>query len=157
MIMHRSAELDERGLEAPPQELPEPAPPLAARGPSPDAPEAAPRTRVQLVRSMAEHRVRQAIWLVVGAVDAVVGLDFVFRLIEASNTGVAHLIFVAGSWLAGPFDGIFARVPRIAGLTLRWSDLLVLLLATVIGWQVVKVAGLSGGGRRQQIIERVVV
>jgi uncharacterized membrane protein YtjA (UPF0391 family) len=110
-----------------------------------------------MARSLAEYRVRQAIWLVVAVVDAVVGLDFVFRLVAASNTGLAHLVFVWGSWIAGPFDGIFASVPTISGLTLRWSDLLVIVLATAAGRLVVRAAGLSGRGRRQQVVERVLV
>jgi hypothetical protein len=108
------------------------------------------------VRSIAEYRIRQAIWFAVGLIDAIVGLDFLFRLVAASDTGVAHLIFVSGSWLASPFDGIFASVPRISNLTLRWSDLLVIVLATMVGWIVVRIAGLSGSGRRQQVVERVV-
>jgi hypothetical protein len=114
------------------------------------------RTRVQLVRSLAGFRVKQLIWLVVGLVDAVAGLDFLFRLIAAGNTGLAHLIFVAGSWLSGPFDGIFAAAARIPGLTLRWSDLLVIGIATILGWTVVRLAGLSGAGRRQRVVDRLV-
>ena len=159
MIMQRSRELDEQEREQSqlPQEQPETVPPLASRRPLPASPSAPPRTRVQLVRSVAEHRIRQMLWLIVGVIDAIVGLDFLFRLIGASGTGVAHLIFVAGSWLAAPFDGIFASVPRISGVTLRWSDLLVIVLATVVGWQVVRVAGRSASGRRQRIIERAAI
>ncbi|MGO8686079.1 MAG: hypothetical protein ACLQT7_02675 [Candidatus Dormibacteria bacterium] len=124
--------------------------------PAPEGGGARRRIRVQLVRSMAEFRVKQLIWLVVGLVDAVMGFDFLFRLIAASNTGFAHLIFVAGSWLSGPFDGIFANAPPIPGLTLRWSDLLVIAIATILGWLVVRLAGLSGVGRRQRVVERPV-
>jgi len=124
--------------------------------PAPEGIDAPGRTRVQLVRSIAEFRVKQLIWLVVGLADAVVGLDFLFRLIAAGNTGFAHLIFVAGSWLSAPFDGIFASVPRIPGLTLRWSDLLVIAIATILGLTVVRLAGLSGVGRRQRVVDRLV-
>jgi hypothetical protein len=159
MIMQRSRELGEQKQEtlpqAPPQAQPTPVQPFAGNRPVQESP-TRERTRVQLVTSIAEYRVRQVIWLLVAVIDAIVGLDFVFRLVAASDTGVAHLIFVSGSWLAGPFDGIFASVPRISGLTLRWSDLLVIVLASVAGWGVVRVAGLSGRGRRQRIVERVV-
>ena len=153
--MQRAPEMSEGEQEAP-APPPEPRTPGAPRWTAQEGPAAPQRTRVQLVRSVAEHRLKQVIWLVVGVVDAVVSLDFLFRLIAASNTGVAHLVFIAGSWLAGPFDGIFASVPRISGLTLRWSDPLVVAFATIVGWQVVRVARLSGSGRRQRVIERVV-
>ena len=74
------------------------------------------------------------IWVIVGILDAIVGLDFVFRLIAARDTGFAHVILVAGSTLASPFNGIFAGVPRFSNLTLQWSDLLVFLLAIAGGW-----------------------
>ena len=41
-----------------------------------------------------------------------------FRLIAARDTGFAHVIMVAGSTLASPFNGIFASVPRFSNLTL---------------------------------------
>ncbi|MGO8686581.1 MAG: hypothetical protein ACLQT7_05245 [Candidatus Dormibacteria bacterium] len=154
--MQRAPEIDEGEQEAP-AAAPQPRAPGALRGTAPEGAAAPRRAHVQLVRSVAEHRLKQVIWLVVGVIDAVVGLDFVFRIIAASNSGVAHLIFIAGSWLSGPFDGIFASVPRISGLTLRWSDLLVAVLATAVGSQVVRVAGLSGSGRRQRVVERVLV
>jgi hypothetical protein len=149
--MQGSREIEEGEQEALPQEQPMPAQPVAGRQPMLESPTTG-RTRVQLVTSIARYRVRQVIWLLVAVIDAIVGLDFLFRLVAASNTGVAHLIFISGSWLAGPFDGIFASVPRISGLTLRWSDLLVLVLASVVGWEVVRVAGLSGRGRRQRVV-----
>ena len=77
----------------------------------------------------AGHLFIRLVWLVVGVIDAIVGLDFVFRLIVARDTGFAHVIMVAGSTLASPFNGIFASVPRFSNLTLQWSDLLVFLLA----------------------------
>ncbi len=166
MIMQGSREMrgttDKEGEPAP-ERLESPAP-AAVRQPARETQQpvrevqgAPQRTRILLARTMAEQRIRQGIYLLVGLIDAVVGLDFLFRLIAAANTGFAHLIFVAGSWLSGPFDGIFASVPRISGLTLRWSDLLVMVLATIIGWQVVRVFGLSGSGRRQRVVERVLV
>jgi hypothetical protein len=82
----------------------------------------------------AGHLFIRLVWLIVGVIDAIVGLDFVFRLIAARDTGFAHVIMVAGSTLASPFNGIFASVPRFSNLTLQWSDLLVLLLAIVGGW-----------------------
>jgi hypothetical protein len=72
MIMQRSRELDEQEVRPLPHEQPEPDPAPAARQPLPGSPVVIPRTRVQLVRSMAEDRVRQAIWLTVGVIDAIV-------------------------------------------------------------------------------------
>ncbi len=150
----------QRAPAAEPEEQPAPAPAEPYRSPTgrrvvteqPETPPAVPRTRVQFVWPIGRYRVRQAIRLMVGIIDAIVGLDFVFRLIGAAGTGFAHGIMVAGSWLASPFNGIFASVPRIAHLSLTWSDLLVLVLATVIGEIVVRMAGLAGAAARGRVI-----
>ena len=76
------------------------------------------------------------------------GLNFVFRLIAARDTGFAHVITVAGSTLASPFNGIFASVPRFSNLTLQWSDLLVFLLAIFAGWVLSGIVSLAMRGSR---------
>jgi hypothetical protein len=96
----------------------------------------------------AGHLFIRLVWLVVGVIDAIVGLDFVFRLIAARDTGFAHVIMVAGSTLASPFDGIFASVPRFSNLTLQWSDLLVFLLAIAGGWVLTGLVALAMRGSR---------
>jgi hypothetical protein len=152
--------ITQRAPAAEPEAQPAPAPAepyrsLTARRvvtEQPETPLAVPRTRVQFVWSIGRYRARQAIRLMVGIIDAIVGLDFVFRLIGAADTGFAHGIMVAGSWLASPFSGIFASVPRIAHVSLTWSDLLVLVLATVIGEVVVRMAGLAGAAARGRVI-----
>jgi hypothetical protein len=91
----------------------------------------------------AGHLLIRLIWLIVGVIAAIVGLDFVFRLVAARDTGFAHVIMVAGSTLASPFNGIFASVPRFSKLTLQWSDLLVLLLAIAAGWVLTRLVSLA--------------
>jgi len=96
----------------------------------------------------AGHLLIRLIWLIVGVIDAIVGLNFVFRLIAARDTGFAHVIMVAGSTLASPFNGIFASVPRFSNLTLQWSDLLVFLLAIFAGWVLSGIVSLAMRGSR---------
>ena len=114
MIMQRAPEIDERGAgrdgDGADDQLTERRVPCAATAPEGACrPAARPRAAGQ-VRGRAPASC-SVIWLVVGVIDAVVGLDFVFRLIAASDSGVAHVILMAGSsWLSGPFDGIFASV-----------------------------------------------
>ena len=93
---------------------------------------------VWLAAARASARV---VWAVVGIVDAVLLLDFVFRLIAASDDGFAHAVFSFGSTVAAPFDGIFANVGRIAGYAFRWSDLVVVLICTLAGFIVTRVLG----------------
>lgn len=111
-----------------------------------------PRTRVRVSTSMAVSQVRRLIWLIVAVIDAIVTMDFVFRLIGASDAGFAHAMMVSGATLSGPFQGIFASVPRISGLTLRWSDGVVFLLAIIAGWALTWLTGVSGRGSHRQVV-----
>ena len=75
----------------------------------------------------------RVVWAVVGIVNLIVVLDFVFRLIGARDEGFVHSVFSFSSTLASPFDGIFASVARLGGYALKWSDLVVVFLCTLAG------------------------
>jgi len=98
--------------------------------------EAAPATRrpATSVLPAANRAIARVVWAVVGIVDAILVLDFVFRLIGAKDEGFAHAVFSFGSTLASPFDGIFANVGPLGGYVLRWSDLVVVFLCTLAGF-----------------------
>jgi hypothetical protein len=85
----------------------------------------------------------RVVWAIVGIVNLLVMLDFVFRLIGARDEGFAHAVFAFGSTLASPFDGIFANVARLGGYALRWSDLVVIVLCTVAGLIVTRTLALA--------------
>jgi hypothetical protein len=90
----------------------------------------------------------RVIWAVVGIVNLLVLLDFVFRLIGARDEGFAHAVFSFGSTLASPFDGIFANVGRLGGYALRWSDLVVVFLCTLAGFIVTRALAFARTRRR---------
>jgi hypothetical protein len=86
----------------------------------------------------------KVVWAVVGIVNVILLLDFVFRLIAARDDGFAHAVLSFGSTVAGPFDGIFASVGRIAGYAFRWSDLVAVLICTLAGFIVTRMLGRAG-------------
>jgi hypothetical protein len=86
------------------------------------------------VLPIANRAFMRVLWAVVGIVDAILLLDFVFRLIGAKDEGFSHAVFSFGSTLASPFDGIFANVGALGGYVLRWSDLVVVFLCTLAGF-----------------------
>jgi hypothetical protein len=86
----------------------------------------------------------KVVWAVVGIVNVVLLLDFVFRLIAARDDGFAHAVLSFGSTVAGPFDGIFASVGRIAGYAFRWADLVVVLIVTLAALIVTRMLGRAG-------------
>ena len=86
----------------------------------------------------------KVVWVVVGIVNVVLLLDFVFRLIAAKDDGFAHAVLSFGSTVAGPFDSIFASVGRIAGYAFRWADLVVVLIVTLAALIVTRMLGRAG-------------
>ncbi len=96
---------------------------------------AAPATTVQTSRvsaSPAGNRLAQLVWLIVGVVDAILALHFIFRALGANNTGFAHYIFRLGGWLHAPFVGIFNTTTAHNGLSVvRWDDILAVAVYTI--------------------------
>ena len=123
-----------------------------AEGP-PAAPAMGPGSRrisfARIVPAVA-GRLAQLVWVIVGVVDAILVLDFAFRLIGARDTGFVHGVYTVGSTLASPFSGIFANVPRLGGYTLTWSDGVAVLLCTIAGWAIVRLIRIAGGPRHRR-------
>jgi hypothetical protein len=76
-------------------------------------------------------RLVQLVWTAAFLLDAILVLDFVFRLIGSVNIGFVHATYVVGSTVAGPFVGIFAQLGHPGGLVLTWSDAVALVLYTI--------------------------
>ncbi len=84
------------------------------------------------------YRIIQLVWLIVGVVDLILALDFVFRAVGANNTGFAHDIYRIAGRLAAPFDGIFNFAATKGTPVLRWSDVLAVVIYTAAAWIVVR-------------------
>lgn len=90
----------------------------------------------------------RVVWAIVGIVNLLAMLDFVFRLIGARDEGFAHAAFAFSSTLASPFDGIFASVGRLGGYAFKWSDLVVVFLCTLAGFVVTRTLALAPTRKR---------
>jgi hypothetical protein len=119
-------------------------------GAGPTAPVAASRRRFTPGRAVSTmtNTLASLVWLAVGIVDTILVLDFVFRLIGANDEGFVHGVYVVGSTLASPFNGIFASVAHQFPYTFTWSDLVALVLCTMAGWLVVRLIRAAGPRRR---------
>lgn len=83
-------------------------------------------------------RLVQLVWLIVGVVDAILALHFIFRAVGANNTGFAHYIYRLGSSLAAPFEGIFTNTVAKGTTVIHWADLLAIVVYTIAAWIVAK-------------------
>lgn len=90
------------------------------------------------------YRAVNLIWLVVGVIDAILAFDFVFRIASANDTGFAAFIYSIGGALGAPFDGIFNISRSTYGtVVIRWSDLLAIVVYTLIGALIVKLVRIA--------------
>ncbi|HEX4755453.1 MAG TPA: hypothetical protein VH661_06850 [Candidatus Dormibacteraeota bacterium] len=103
------------------------------------APTTTTRTYASRAPTSGSSRLAQFVWLVVGVVDAILALDFIFRAAGGANTGFAHYVYRIGGWLSAPFAGIFTNTPITNGRTfVRWADVLAVLIYTLAALAVVK-------------------
>jgi hypothetical protein len=113
-----------------------------AAGPYIPTPAPTTTTRTYAGRAPADSgssRLARLVWLLVGIVDVILALDFIFRAAGGANTGFAHYVYRIGGWLAAPFAGIFSNTPLTNGRTfVRWADVLAVVIYTLAALAVVK-------------------
>lgn len=94
------------------------------------------------------YRAIQTVWLIVGIINIILALDFIFRAAGANDTGFANLIFRAGRRLAAPFDGIFNTTAVANGnAVFRWADLLAIAVYSLAAWVVTKIIRIASTPR----------
>jgi hypothetical protein len=93
------------------------------------------------------YRTIQLVWLIVGVVDMILALDFIFKAANANNTGFAHYIFRLGGWLAAPFNGIFNTSTAANGTIFRWADVLAVVIYSIAAWIITRLVRISATPR----------
>jgi hypothetical protein len=88
--------------------------------------------------SQGVYRTVQLVWLIVGVIDLLIALDFIFRAAAANNTGFAHYMYRIGGRLAAPFDGIFNLTVVNGKSVIRWPDVLAVVIYTIVAYIVVR-------------------
>jgi uncharacterized membrane protein len=83
---------------------------------------------------LATFKATQLIWLLVGILEAVIGLRVVFKLIgvNAANSFAAFLYNVTGLFVA-PFASL-TRAPAAAGMVFEFSSLIAMIVYLLIAW-----------------------
>ncbi|MCA1835870.1 MAG: hypothetical protein LC721_05915 [Actinobacteria bacterium] len=84
------------------------------------------------------YRAIQLVWFIVGVINVILALDFIFRLLKANSTGFVDAIYSLGGALAGPFDGIFGDTITRTSYTARWADLVAIAIYSLIGYGITK-------------------
>jgi hypothetical protein len=67
---------------------------------------------------------------------------------SAHDIGFAHYIYRLAGWLAAPFNGIFNTTTLANGTsTVRWADVLAIVVYAVAAWIVTKLIRISATPR----------
>lgn len=120
-----------------------PVTPVAA---TPVAPVAATTSASYSARSVypVAYRSIQLLWFIVGVINAILALDFLFRLLKADgNAGFVSFIYSLGGALASPFDGIFGDTITRTSYTARWADLVAIAIYSLVGFGIAKLIRIS--------------
>ncbi len=104
-------------------------------------------------------RSRQFVWLAAGVVDAVLALDFLFKIIGANPIGFVSFIGGVASALSAPFRGILSTSVTAGAHVAYWPDVVAIVVYGIAAWIVVALIGIAAGsgssGRaRDHSIER---
>jgi hypothetical protein len=95
-------------------------------------------------------RMKSAVWLVVGVVDVVLALDFVFKIIAAANVGFVGFVSTVAASLAAPFQGVSAS--SVAnGHSAYWPDVVGIAVYLIAAWILVSLIGIVAARRPNQM------
>ncbi|HAL15983.1 MAG TPA: hypothetical protein DCP32_04285 [Anaerolineaceae bacterium] len=85
-------------------------------------------------------KVTQLIWLLVGLIEGVLGLRFIFKLIgvNAANS-FASLLYKVTDLFVAPFASL-TGAPAAGGMVLEVSTLIAMIVYALIGWVLARIA-----------------
>ncbi len=87
-------------------------------------------------------KLRQLVWLAAGVVDAILALDFIFKLIGANAIGFVAFIGNLATALSSPFRGILATTVTAGAHVAYWPDVVAIVVYAIAAWIVVALIGI---------------
>ncbi|MGH7610037.1 MAG: hypothetical protein ACREOD_08935 [Candidatus Dormibacteria bacterium] len=94
-------------------------------------------------------RLKSTVWLAVGVVDAILALDFIFKILAAGNVGFVAFIASLATALAAPFRGVLASSVA-TGHYAYWPDVVAIVVYFIAAWIVVSLIGIAVSPRPQR-------
>ncbi|HVB53033.1 MAG TPA: hypothetical protein VNF24_02420 [Candidatus Acidoferrales bacterium] len=91
-------------------------------------------------------RLKSAVWLAAGVVDAVMALDFIFKLLASANVGFVGFISGVAGALAVPFSGVITTSVSTGHYT-YWPDVAGIVVYTIAAGIVVALVGIMAARR----------
>lgn len=92
----------------------------------------------RMARQNALDRTAQIIYFIIGVIEVLLLVRFLFRLFGAGNSGLVNLIYNLTTPLIAPLNGIFNDQSLSRANVLEISTLLAMVLWALIGWGIVR-------------------
>lgn len=97
------------------------------------------------VRRSQVFKIQQAIYLLFGILEALLGIRFVLRLLAANpDAGFAQFIYGITAPFIAPFVGLLGQ-PTFEGSVFEWNALVAILVYALLAWVLAKVVALALG------------
>jgi len=103
-------------------------------------------TRTSSTVAPAGFRAKNLVWLAAGVVDAILALDFVFKIAGSADVGFVSFIWSIASPLSAPFRGVLASTVS-TGHYAYWPDIAGIVVYTIAAWIVVALIGILAAPR----------
>jgi hypothetical protein len=103
-------------------------------------------TRTSSTVAPAGFRAKNLVWLAAGIVDAILALDFVFKIAGSADVGFVSFIWSIASPLSAPFRGVLASTVS-TGHYAYWPDIAGIVVYSIAAWIVVALIGIMTAPR----------
>ncbi len=88
---------------------------------------------------VATFKITQMIWLLLGLLEALLGLRFIFKLIAVNAANpFAALLYKVSDFFVAPFASL-AKAPAAGGMVLEVSTILAMIIYLLIGWAIERI------------------
>lgn len=91
--------------------------------------------------------VLSAIWWLVGALEVLLAIRFVLKLLGANpNSGFTQIIYTLSGIFAAPFTGIFSTPTTEGDITVSFFEtatIVAMIVYALVGWGIVKLLSLN--------------
>lgn len=90
---------------------------------------------------------RQLLWLAMGVVDAILALDFLFKLIGAAAVGFVAFVGNLALPLAAPFRGVLTTNVGAGAHLAYWPDVVGIVVYSLAAWILIALVGIAAAPR----------
>ena len=91
-------------------------------------------------------RLRNLVWLAAAVVNAILALDFLFKIAGSADVGFVSFIWSIASPLSAPFRGVLASTVS-TGHYAYWPDIAGIVVYSIAAWIVVGLIGIMAAPR----------